>query len=139
MKYVLVICIAFSSLFSFGQIHQTWPEAYHAEDVAIIVNEITTPMLNGEIDKVLARTVFPFEADDKKYTKAQLKLAFNTLFTQEMRAELTNTHDYEVMNPDGDAYMLVCMSAPEGYDGAVPVFQLVNGVWMLTDMGLYVD
>ena len=139
MKQLLTICITLLSLSSIGQTPQTWPEAYSAEHVAIIVDEITTPMANGEIDKVLARTVFPFNAGDKKYSKSELKAAFNDLFTAEMTKELTNINGYEVMNPDGDSYMYVCRNSPEGYEGAVPVFKLKNGVWLLSNMGLYLD
>lgn len=137
MKYFVSLSIVLSSFLSFGQIQQTWPEAYNAKDVAIIVNEITTPMLNGELDKVLARTMFPFDVNDKSYTKTQLKFAFYDLFTEEMRQELIDINNYEVMNPEGDYYMLVCSNAPDGYEAAVPVFRLENGVWMLSSLDLY--
>ena len=137
MKYLLSFSIALSTLFSFGQMEQTWPEAYNPKDVAIIVNEITTPMQNGELEKVIARTIFPFEVNELTYTKAQFKFAFYDLFTEGMRAELLVNANYEVMNPEGDYYMLVCTNAPDGFDGAVPVFRLENGIWMLSSLDLY--
>lgn len=139
MKQLLTLCIAFISIMSFGQGPQAWPEAFHQEDVDIIMNEIATPMVDGEIDKVLARTTFPFEAGEKKFTKAQLKAVFTTYFTPEICAELKRGGSYEVMNPDGDAYMMVTRGTPEGYDGAVVVFQRRNGIWMLDSMSLFTE
>lgn len=139
MKQLLTTCIVLFTFLSFGQGPQTWPEAFHQEDVDIIKTEITAFMASGEIDKVLARTVFPFRAGEKKYTKAELKAAFNDLFTPEMCKALADSDTYEVMNPEGDNYMNVCRYSPEGYEGAVLVFELKDGVWILLSMDLYND
>lgn len=139
MKLLISICIAILTTVSFGQGPQAWPEAFDQEAVTMIVEEIATPMSKGEVDEVLARTVFPFRVGDKTYTKEELKKAFDDVFFEAFANELANSTSYEVMNPDGDSYMNVCMNAPEGYGGSVPVFQLVKGVWMLYSMDLYPD
>lgn len=139
MKQLLTTCIVLLTFLSFGQGPQTWPEAFHQEDVDIIKTEIAALMESGEIDKVLARTTFPFKGGEKKYTKAELKAAFNDLFTPGMCKELASSTTYEVINPEGDTYMNVCRNSPEGYEGAVLVFELKGGVWMLSSMDLYMD
>lgn len=131
MRILSVLAFLFLSLFAFSQ--QVDPA-----EVAKIKKEIVEPLNNGEVDKVLDRMVFPFKAGSKSYTRAELKKDFSTIFVSGIGRDL-NGSGYEAMNFDGDAYMMVCMAAPDGYEAAVPVFKKIDGVWMFAKMDLYAE
>lgn len=139
MKFLITLLLSISSIATFAQGPQTWPDAFDQEDVTIIKDHLGSFMIEGEIDvdKVLESTVFPFKAGDKTYTKEKFAEAFNDLFSSELLNELMYSEYYEVMSPEGDVYMNVCMNAPEGYNGVVVIFRLIEGAWMLDSMGLY--
>lgn len=126
MKFLMTLLLILAVNLSFAQGPQTWPDAFNQNDVNTIKAEITSVMDLGDIDAVLKRVEFPFRAGDKEYKRAELKAKFNELFTLEMCSELATSESYEVMNPEGDAYMLVCRYSPDGYEAAIPVFKKRN-------------
>ena len=131
MRILSVLVFLFLYISAFGQ--QVDPA-----EVAKIKKEIIEPLNNGKIDNVLDRMVFPFKAGSKSYTRAELKKDFANVIVSGIGREL-NGSGYEAMNFDGDAYMMVCMSAPDGYEAAVPVFKKIDGVWMFANMDLYAE
>lgn len=138
MKLLTTLLIALASSFSFAQGPQTWPDAFNQEDVDVIKKEIVENLSDEEkVDALFERMQFPFRIGQTQYTKKELKEKLSDFFSSALCREMASSEYYEVAGPDGDSYMLVCMNAPDGYDGAVPVFTRIDGVWMLTQMDVY--
>ncbi|MDG1331200.1 MAG: hypothetical protein P8P74_02645 [Crocinitomicaceae bacterium] len=138
MKLLTTLLLALASSFTFAQGPQTWPDAFNQEDVDAIKTEIVELLSDEEkVDELYARIQFPFRVGRTEYTKKELKGKFGEFFSSALCSEMASSEYYEVAGPEGDSYMLVCMTAPDGFDGAVPIFKRIDDVWMLTSLDLY--
>lgn len=139
MKLIIALLFSISSMATFAQGPQTWPDAFDQEAVDIIKEQLAAFIVEEEIDieKVLEGTKFPFIAGSTSYTKEKFAASFSEIFSDELLDEVTNSDTFEAMSAKGDSYMCVCRNAPEGYSGAVVTFQLVGDVWMMSGLGLY--
>ena len=137
MKLLITLLLSISSMATFAQGPQTWPDAFSQEDVDIIKSEIATPLSDDEIDAVIDRIQFPFRVAYKHYSMEEFKEKINEFLTPAMCAEMASSEYYEAIGPEGDSYMLVCQNSPEGYNGAVPIFKRIDDIWILVSLDLY--
>lgn len=131
MKVLLLLLFGFSSLSAGAQS----PEA-----LAEIIEHIGKPLAAGEVDAVMNRLVYPFNARGKSYTKTTLKPAFSKVFVEGNGACLMSVDQYQVAIPGDDTWCLaVCVEDPATYAASVYSFRLIEGKWMLEFIDFHAD